>query len=78
MSTDPTATPETKISERRLAANRANAQLSTGPRTEEGKAVSSLNAVKTGLCGRIVLVPSEEDVAAYLPMFKPRLRKVST
>jgi hypothetical protein len=51
-------------SERRLAANRANAQLSTGPKTPEGKAVSSLNAVKTGLTGRAVLLASE-DVAAY-------------
>jgi flagellar biosynthesis GTPase FlhF len=53
------------ISERRLAANRANAQLSTGPRTSEGKAVSSLNAVKTGLCGRAVLFASEEEAHAY-------------
>ena len=65
MCTDPSAAPETHISERRLAANRANAQLSTGPRTEEGKAISSLNAVKTGLCGRIVLVADEEEAAAY-------------
>lgn len=50
--------------ERRLAANRANAQLSTGPRTDEGKAKSSLNAVKTGLTGRTVLLPAE-DAAAY-------------
>ena len=51
-------------SERRLAANRANAQLSTGPTTSAGKAVSSLNAVKTGLTGRTVLLPTE-DAAAY-------------
>src|SRR3954452_5409629 len=51
-------------SERRLAANRANAQLSTGPTTPEGKTKSSLNAVKTGLTGRTVLLPSE-DAAAY-------------
>src|SRR3954452_19753842 len=63
MSTD--TTPETILSERRLAANRANAQLSTGPRTETGKAVSSLNAVKTGLCGRAVLLADEEEAAAY-------------
>jgi hypothetical protein len=50
--------------ERRVAANRANAQLSTGPRTEAGKAKSSLNAVKTGLTGRTVLLPSE-DVKQY-------------
>src|SRR3954452_16457204 len=50
--------------ERRLAANRANALLSTGPQTPEGKAKSSLNAVKTGLTGRTVLLPSD-DAAAY-------------
>ena len=55
----------TPISERRLAANRVNAQLSTGPRTPEGKAVSSLNAVKTGLCGRAVLLADEEEAADY-------------
>jgi hypothetical protein len=51
-------------SERRLAANRANAQRSTGPRTEEGKAASSRNAVKTGLTGRTILLPAE-DAASY-------------
>src|ERR1035441_3608649 len=32
-----------------IAANRQNAQKSTGPRTPEGKAVSSQNAFKSGL-----------------------------
>ena len=41
----------------RLAANQANAQLSTGPRTPEGKAKVSLNAVKTALTGQTVLLP---------------------
>ena len=36
-------------SEAKLAANRANAQQSTGPRTEEGKTRSSQNALKFGL-----------------------------
>ena len=45
-------------------ANRENAQSSTGPRTEEGKAKSSLNAVKTGLTGRTVLLPGD-DMEAY-------------
>jgi flagellar biosynthesis GTPase FlhF len=58
-------TPETACSERRLAANRANAQLSTGPRTEVGKAISSLNAVKTGLCGRALLLADDEEAEAY-------------
>jgi hypothetical protein len=47
-----------------IAANQANAQLSTGPRTEPGKAASSLNALKTGLTGRTILLPSD-DVDAY-------------
>jgi hypothetical protein len=61
------ATPATpsSCSERRRAANRANAQLSTGPRTGEGKARSSLNAVKTGLCGRAVLLADAEEAAQY-------------
>ena len=52
------------VSEARHTANAANAQLSTGPRTAEGKAKSSLNAVRTALTGRTVLLPSD-DVAAY-------------
>ncbi|MGC2659580.1 MAG: hypothetical protein WA324_16605 [Bryobacteraceae bacterium] len=52
------------LSDARLAANHANAQLSTGPKTEEGKAKSRLNAVKTGLTGRTVLLPID-DVEIY-------------
>jgi hypothetical protein len=48
----------------RLAANRANSLLSTGPRTENGKRKSSLNAVKTGLTGVTVLLPAD-DAAEY-------------
>ncbi|MBV8553816.1 MAG: hypothetical protein JOY54_21150 [Acidobacteriaceae bacterium] len=51
-------------SKAQVAANRANAQLSTGPKSEEGKAKSSLNAVKTGLTGRTVLLPTD-DASAY-------------
>ena len=47
-----------------IAANQANAQLSTGPTSETGKTKSSLNAVKTGLTGRTVLLPTE-DAALY-------------
>ena len=52
------------ISAARLAANQQNAQLSTGPTSETGKAKSSLNAVKSGLTGRTVLL-STEDAAEY-------------
>jgi hypothetical protein len=38
-----------------LAANQANAQLSTGPKTEEGKAASSTNNFRHGLAGRFML-----------------------
>jgi hypothetical protein len=44
----------------KLEANRANAQKSTGPRTEEGKARSSRNAVKHGLSSRDLVIRSEE------------------
>ena len=47
-----------------LAANLANAQASTGPKSEEGKKRSSLNALKTGLTGRTVLMPGD-DAKAY-------------
>jgi hypothetical protein len=55
---------EGSISASQLAANRANSQLSSGPKTPEGKAKSCLNAVKTGLTGRTVLLPAE-DAARY-------------
>ena len=53
-----------QLSEAQLEANRANAQLSTGPKTAEGKFKISLNAVKTGLTGRTVLL-SGDDIEAY-------------
>lgn len=42
------------------AANRANAQLSTGPRTKEGKQRSSKNAIKHGLTAEKHLLPDEK------------------
>ncbi|MFZ0593026.1 MAG: hypothetical protein WAM39_21390 [Bryobacteraceae bacterium] len=47
-----------------IAANQADAQLSTGPTSETGKAKSSLNAVKTGLTGRTILLRGD-DAALY-------------
>jgi hypothetical protein len=44
--------------------NRANAQHSTGPKTAEGKQRSSLNALRHGLTGQVVVMPFE-DLEAY-------------
>ena len=54
----PATTP--KSSPARVAANRANAQKSTGPRTEAGKARSRANAVKHGLTGAGIALPGED------------------
>ena len=50
-----------------VTANLANAQHSTGPRTETGKAASSQNALKHGLTAKTVLLPGEDE-AAYRKM----------
>ena len=47
--------------DKQIAANRLNAQLSTGPRTEEGKAASSRNAIKHGLFTEALLIPGEDQ-----------------
>jgi len=44
-----------------LAANRANAQKSTGPRTDAGKQVSRANAIKHGLQAELLLLPGESE-----------------
>ena len=46
------SSPKQPVSARKLAANRANAQRSTGPRTDAGKARSSLNALRHGILAR--------------------------
>ncbi len=48
----------------RAEINRANSLRSTGPITEAGKQRSSLNALRHGLTGQIVVMPSE-DLEAY-------------
>jgi hypothetical protein len=44
----------------RAEINRANAQHSTGPKTESGKQRSSQNALRHGLTSQIVVMPTEE------------------
>jgi hypothetical protein len=48
----------------RAEINRANSQHSTGPKTPAGKKQSSLNALRHGLTGQIVVMPTE-DLQAY-------------
>src|SRR5262249_5082897 len=52
---------------KQIAANRANALASTGPRTIEGKAAASRNALKHGLTAEAVVVAWEnaEDFEAF-------------
>jgi hypothetical protein len=47
-------------SEARIAANRRNAAKSTGPKTEQGKAVVAQNAVKHGLLARAAVLQGED------------------
>jgi hypothetical protein len=66
-----------KASKRRIEANRANAKKSTGPKTAEGKAISSRNAVSHGLCATSFVIDNEklddykrfrdEYIARYAP-----------
>jgi hypothetical protein len=44
-----------------ILANQANAQLSTGPRTEEGRARSAANATKHGLSSAFRVLPHEDQ-----------------
>jgi hypothetical protein len=45
--------------EKQIAANRRNAKKSTGPRTKQGKAISSQNGLKHGLLAKNVIIPTE-------------------
>ncbi len=51
------------MTERQLEANRINAQLSTGPRTEAGKSRSRFNAVKHNLYSKVHIATPEETAA---------------
>ncbi|WZO97393.1 hypothetical protein EP7_004425 [Isosphaeraceae bacterium EP7] len=53
-----------EVSQRRIDANRRNAQRSTGPRTAEGKEKSRRNSLIHGLAGSGVVVPECEAQAA--------------
>jgi len=65
------------VSDAQRAANIANAQHSTGPRSATGKADVSLNAITTGLTGCTVVLPNEDGqryrthIADYEKEFQP-------
>jgi hypothetical protein len=52
------------ISARKLAANRRNATLSTGPRTARGKARAAMNSLKHGILSRKLVIPEIEGEGA--------------
>ena len=62
----------------RATINRANAQKSTGPRTAAGKQRSSLNALRHGLTGHTIVLPTEDQSAyqrhshAFLDEYRPK------
>ena len=47
-------------SEKQVAANRANAKRSTGPKTVAGKALSRMNAYKHGLTAETIVIGDED------------------
>ena len=65
------------LSQRQLDANRRNAQHSTGPRTPEGRAAVSLNALRHGLTAQTAVLPNEnpeefqELLDAFLAEYQP-------
>jgi hypothetical protein len=58
--------PRRQPSPAQIAANRANAKLSTGPRSAEGKAVSRLNGVTHGMTCHLPVVLPGEDPEEFL------------
>src|SRR5438874_1708307 len=66
--------------ELQIAANRLNAQKSTGPKTPEGRAAVRLNGVKHGITAQTLVLKgeSEEDFTALLDSYEaehqPRTR----
>jgi hypothetical protein len=68
--------PKPPVSPAKLAANRANAQKSTGPRTEAGKSASRMNAVRHGLRAELCVLPGEdaEEFAEFVDSAVRELR----
>jgi hypothetical protein len=58
-----TITPNGHDTTRQTIANQANSKLSTGPKTEAGKARSAENALSHGLTARAIVLPTEDPAA---------------
>ena len=62
---------------KQIEANRLNSQKSTGPRSVEGKSVSRMNALKTGIDAQSEIIRGEDPAALealtteYLERFQP-------
>jgi hypothetical protein len=54
-----------KITPAVLAANRANAESSTGPQTERGKSNTRHNALRHGILAKMVVLETDEERAGY-------------
>ncbi len=76
-------TRASSLSQAKREANRANSQLSTGPRTTAGRAKSSRNALKTGLTGKTVLLSNDDaehyrfHVTRFFELFRPATERES-
>src|SRR6266853_2371668 len=64
------------ISDKQLAANRNNALLSTGPKTEEGRKRSRMNALRHGLTGQVTTM-TDEDRAAHEQFCQALIRSLA-
>ena len=64
-------------SEKQIAANRANAKKSTGPKTPTGKLKSSRNAYRHGLSGPLLSDPATSAKVDWIPVRLPATRRVT-
>jgi hypothetical protein len=64
------------VSEKRSQAARANGARSRGPKTPQGKAISSRNATRHGLLSGIVVLSTEEE-SGFLELFNCLLARFS-